>query len=115
MKDNLLLGSVFIMFSIIIGCFSLIIWRTPILLIMPSLEVYLIPEYGSPIAYGLVAWFLLGGYRTAIVLAWDRHESYFGSPVYILKTSVLVLFAFFIQTNRPWPPLHETLQHIAKK
>lgn len=103
------------MFSMIIGGFSLIAWRTLILLIIPSFEVYLIPAHGSPIAYAFLAWFLLGGYRAAIILAWDRHENYFGSPAYTLKTWIIIPFTLFVHAGRSWPTLRETLQHTTKK
>ena len=113
MQSNLIRSIAFILFSIILGGISLILWRELALLLMPSLNVYLIPIHGSPIAFGLVSWFLIGGYTTAMMMAWDESESYHRSFKYMIKAWILVPFSVFMIAKTP--SLTETIKHIDAK
>jgi hypothetical protein len=92
-----------------LGGMAWIAWRLPIQMIAHDIyEIYLVPANGNWTAYFALAWFMLGGYKTALIMAWDRNEAYFRSVKYMLKCWLLVPIAPFIHFRTRWyqlPPI----------
>jgi hypothetical protein len=85
------------------------VWRLPVQIIAPDIyETFLVPANGHWVAYLGWSWFMLGGYKTALMMAWDRNEAYFSSVKYMLKCWLVVPIAPFIFFQRTWcqlPPI----------
>jgi hypothetical protein len=102
-------------FSVFLGSFSLIMWKLPFQIIAPDFyENYLVPANGHLISYFLISWFLVGGYKTALLMAWDRNEAYFWSLSYQLRALLLAPLAPIVRFKSSWYKL-PTLNHMRNK
>jgi len=78
-------------------------WKLPLHIVAPEYYArYLVPANGHPAAYLLVAWFFVGGYKTAILMAWDRNEAYFKTLSYQFKVWILVPLAPLLRFKSNW-------------
>jgi hypothetical protein len=102
-KGELIRILVFLGFSIFLGGLSLIIWKIPFQIAIPVFhEIYLVPANGHLFSWLVVAWFLLGGYKTAIIMSWDKNEEYFQSLSYRLKALAFVPVAPITKFKSTW-------------
>lgn len=84
------------------GC-SWVLYRLPVQIAAPDIyDQYLVPSNSSVIAFLLFAWFLLGAYKTAMMIAWDPKGRYFRSGGQQVKTLLLVPLAPFIPFKAEW-------------
>lgn len=90
-------------FSFLIAGLSLLMWKLPLQLAAPNFyEMYLVPANGHFFSYILVSWFMVGGYKTALLMLWDSNEEYFTSFKYRLKALIFVPFAPITKFKSNW-------------
>lgn len=89
--------------TLVEGTCSWILFRLPINIVAPDVySEYLLPSNGSIIAFLVFAWFLLGAYKTAMMIAWDPKGNYFRSFRQQMKTLLLVPLAPLIPFKPEW-------------
>ncbi|AIW22629.1 hypothetical protein IX92_26575 (plasmid) [Vibrio coralliilyticus] len=92
-----------VLFGLILGGTSWIWWRLPIQIVAPDIyNDYLVPENGSVSSIISFLWFFHGGYKAALIMAWDRNEVYFSSFRYRAKTFVLVPLLPILGWKHSW-------------
>lgn len=92
-----------VLFGCMVGGFSWVAWRLPVQIMAPDIyTAYLVPANGSVVSILTLLWFFLGGYKTALIMAWDKNESYLSSTAYRAKAFILVPLTPFFSWNRTW-------------
>lgn len=90
-------------FSVFLGGFSFIVWRIPVQILNPEVfEYYLVPANGHVFANLILSWFMIGGYKTSLIMIWDRNEAYFQSIAYRVQAITFVPFAPITKFNSSW-------------
>lgn len=92
-----------IAFSLVLAGLSFSAWQIPFQILAPSF-------YESQVAFDaskltpilLRGWFILGGYKTALIMFRDRNEAYFTSVSYMLKSWLLVPLIPIINFRSGW-------------
>ncbi|HCJ7273328.1 TPA: hypothetical protein NVH30_002966 [Vibrio cholerae] len=98
-----------VLFGAIVGGFSWVAWRLPVQIIDPDIySDYLVPANGSVVSNLTLFWFFLGGYKTALIMAWDKNESYFTSTAYRVKAFILVPLTPILSWKQAWWKLPST-------
>ncbi len=98
-----------ILFGLFLGGMSWIAWRLPFQMVAPELYAsYLVPENGSVTATLGLLWFAIGGYKTALIMTWDRSEAFHMSLLYKTKAFFLVPFVSVVSWKSTWWKLPTT-------
>lgn len=93
-----LLGTAFLL-----GGISFSLWKLPVQIAAPVFYMHYVPAVnGHPAAYCILAWFLIGGYKTALIRAWDRNEERFDSIRYDFMSLFLVPFVPLLRFKSSW-------------
>lgn len=102
-------------FIIIISGFSLIIYMLPFQILFPEFhDTYLVIAKGHLSAYLMASWFLIGGYRTSLIMLWDKNEAYFNSLSYRVKAVLFVPLSMFYRFDISWYKI-PTLEYLNSK
>jgi hypothetical protein len=65
-------------------------------------SIYLAPSDSNITFILVISWFLVGSWRTTLIMVYDKKESYFTSLNYRLKALVFVPLSMFIRFEVSW-------------
>ena len=101
----------FVGFASVLTLFSLMIWRTPFQIIVPEFhDAYLIiGNKGHWSAFAILAWFLLGGVKTSLMLLHNRSQFPVGKI--LLKAVFFLPFTTLMPFKGSW----YSLEGLVKK
>ena len=102
-------------FTLIIAGLSVVIYKLPFQILFQEFhDTYLAITKGELSGYLIGSWFLIGGYRTSLIMLWDRNEAYFNSFSYRVKTVLFVPISMFYRFDISWYKI-PTIEYLNSK
>ena len=102
-------------FTLIIAGLSLLIYKLPFQILFQEFhDTYLVIANGKLSGYLIGPWFLIGGYRTTLIMLWDKNEAYFNSLSYRAKAFLLVPLSMFYRFDISWYKI-PTIEYLNSK
>lgn len=102
-------------FTLIITGFSVVIYKLPFQILFQEFhDTYLVIANGEISGYLIGSWFLIGGYRTSLIMLWDKNEDYFNSLSYRVKAVLFVPISMFYRFDISWYKI-PTIKYLSSK